>query len=191
MPWASVSADASDMRGRQGRLFVVIGGVVYYRECPVELFGEYGADDLVRECHGRERQHGIGPFVYFAGETVWPSDDETDTLASCGDAFFDPRGELHRSHGFPLFVEQYDRVALRYLAQYHLPLGLFLYLCRHFAGTAHVWKYDDGEFYITVDAFGVVANEGGYGFRIGFPYQYEVYRHCLMDMSGRYAVAMA
>ena len=61
---------------------VVIGFVVENGECTVELFDEYRADNLVRECHCRERQRTVGTGIDLVGKAVRTSDNEAEPFDS-------------------------------------------------------------------------------------------------------------
>ena len=57
-------------------LFVVIWLVFEDGECTVELLGEDGSDNLVREGHLRERELAIGTLVHRLREAIGASDDK-------------------------------------------------------------------------------------------------------------------
>lgn len=68
-------------------LLVVITFSPYYRACPVQLFDEDEACQLVWEGHEGQGQHLVSAGVQFITESVSASDDEDEVSAQSASFF--------------------------------------------------------------------------------------------------------
>ena len=78
--------------------------------CPVKLFHENQADELMWKRHFGERYFFVGAPPHLFRKSVWASDDEDKPFGSM--LFLDqPFGELDASVFRPVLIEQDDGVA--------------------------------------------------------------------------------
>ena len=131
---------------------MVIRFVVQNRENAVNLLGEYGPDDLVREGHLRERKLLVGTLIDLCRKTVGASDDKDEPLQSAHHAFAHPLGKINRPKRCASLVEQDDVVAFGELGEDALPLALVLLLGGEALRIAQVGQHGNRETAVVVDA---------------------------------------
>ena len=92
------------------RLFVVIWLTFDNCECSIELLGEYGSDNLVREGHLRERYFAICSGVHRLREAIRATNHQHQASHSAIHSFLNPLCKGYTAHLLTRLVEQYNIV---------------------------------------------------------------------------------
>ena len=146
-------------------------------EGAIELLGEDGSHDLVREGHLRERYLAIGTRIDLLRESVWATNHQHQSSYAAIHTLLHPLCKGHATHLLASLVEQHYIVACGDAIEQHRALGTLLLLLREVFGVTQVGQVGYGELGIVVNALGVHLDQRIHLLHIGLAYDNQFYIH--------------
>ena len=139
-------------------------------ESPIKLLDKDESHHLVAECHGRERQLGVGAVIRFLREAVRPANDENHPFCSGNHLFLNALCEANGGQLLAVFVQEYNVVGGLQLLGNQRGLGLFLLLFAEGPAVARVGQFLHFERDVVPDAAHIFLDARGEVVLVRFPY---------------------